>query len=123
MLNKKVLIVEDESILRDAYAMVLNRHGYEVMTASDGEQAIEQIERDMPDLILLDMLMPILGGEGFLDKSDILNKHKKTKIIIYSNLSDRETVQRLIERGVHAHILKSSMAPHQLADYIKQALA
>lgn len=122
MLIKKVLIVEDETILREAYSIVLTRHGYEVSTAANGLLAIDHIENDMPDLILLDMLMPVMGGEQFLDESDILSKHKSVKIIVYSNISDREKVEKLLKRGVHEHIVKSSMAPNQLAEYVKNAL-
>lgn len=122
MLAKKVLIVEDETILRDAYAIVLTRHGYNVSTAANGLIAMDQIERDLPDIILLDMLMPVMSGEQFLDESDILKKHKSVKIIVYSNISDREKVEKLLSRGVHEHVVKSSMAPNQLAEYVKNAL-
>lgn len=122
MLNKKVLIVEDEAMLREAYEMVLKFHDYDVTTAANGLLALDEIDRRLPDLILLDMLMPVMGGEQFLDESDILSKHKTVRVIIYSNLSDRDTVEKLIQRGVYAHVLKSSMAPGQLVDYIKTAL-
>ena len=122
MLKKRILIVEDESILRDAYAIVLTSQGYEISTAANGLLALDEIERQLPDLILLDMLMPVMGGEQFLSESGILSKHKSVKVIVYSNLSDRESVERLLKRGVHEHIVKSSMSPIQLADYIKSAL-
>lgn len=122
MLAKKVLIVEDETILREAYSIVLTRHGYEVSTAANGLLAIDHIAKDLPDLILLDMLMPVMGGEQFLEESKILTKHKSVKIIVYSNISDREKVEKLLSRGVHEHIVKSSMAPNQLAEYVKNAL-
>ena len=122
MLKRRILIVEDESILREAYAIVLTSQGYEVSTAANGLLALDEIERQLPDLILLDMLMPVMGGEQFLSESDILTKHKTVKVIVYSNLSDRETVEKLLKRGVHQHIVKSSMAPSQLADYIKTAV-
>ena len=122
MLAKKVLIVEDETILREAYSIVLARHGYIVSTAANGLLAIDHIATDLPNLILLDMLMPVMGGEQFLDESDILTKHKSVKVIVYSNISDREKIEKLLLRGVHEHIVKSSMAPNQLAEYVKNAL-
>jgi two-component system response regulator len=122
MLAKKILIVEDETILREAYSIVLSSHGYIVSTAANGLLAINHISADLPDLILLDMLMPVMGGEQFLDESDILTKHKSVRIIVYSNISDREKIEKLLLRGVHEHIVKSSMAPNQLAEYVKNAL-
>ena len=123
MLNRKVLIVEDETILREAYAIVLTSHGFSVTTAANGLLALDELNREVPDLILLDMLMPVMNGEQFLHESKVLKKHKGVKVIVYSNLSDRETVDKLKQLGVHEHILKSSMAPNQLAMYIQEALA
>ena len=123
MLNHTVLIVEDEAILREAYAIVLSSHGYRVSTAANGLLALNELEREVPDLILLDMLMPVMNGEQFLTKSSVLKKHKTVKVIVYSNLSDRETVERLMQLGIHEHILKSSMAPSQLTTYVEAALA
>lgn len=122
MLNNKVLIVEDETILREAYAMVLKKHGYNVSTAANGLLALDELAREQPDLILLDLLMPVMNGEEFLETSAVLKKHKAIKVIIYSNISDRETVDKLLDLGVHRHVLKSSMAPNQLAEYIESAL-
>ena len=123
MLKQTVLIVEDETILREAYAFVLESHGFNVETAANGLLAINVIERNMPDVILLDLLMPVMNGEQFLKESKILNKHKSVKVIIYSNLSDQDTIERLEKQGIHQHILKSSMAPSLLASCIKEALA
>ena len=121
-MTSRVLIVEDETILREAYSIVLAAHGYEVVSAANGMLALDSLEQQLPDIILLDMLMPVMNGEQFLEESRVLEKHKSVKVIVYSNLSDRETVEKLTKLGVHAHILKSSMAPGQLAAYIKEAL-
>ena len=103
--------------------MVLKSHGYEVSTAANGLLALHELQREVPDLILLDMLMPVMNGEQFLQKSSVLKKHKAVKVIVYSNLSDQDTVEKLRRLGIHEHILKSSMAPSQLALYVKEALA
>ncbi len=123
MLKQTVLIVEDETILREAYTMVLEAHGFHVDTAANGLLALNGLKRSTPDLILLDLLMPVMGGEQFLKESKILTKNKTVKVIVYSNLSDQDTIERLKQLGIHQHILKSSMAPGQLASYIKEALS
>lgn len=120
-MSSSVLIVEDDTILREAYAMVLEFNGFSVTTAANGQLALDSLTNHLPDLILLDLLMPIMGGKEFLEKSDILTKYPNTKIIVYSNISDRETIDYLLTIGVHEHILKSSMSPNDLATHINSA--
>lgn len=66
--KKKVLIVEDNSDLRRLYAIGLNQHGYEVKLASNGAEALDRIEHERPDVILLDILMPIMSGWELLER-------------------------------------------------------
>jgi CheY-like chemotaxis protein len=66
---KTILVVEDNAVMLAGLAVVLRRHGYEVLTAENGQQAIDLMRRgDKPDLILLDMLMPVLDGWHFLEQ-------------------------------------------------------
>jgi DNA-binding NarL/FixJ family response regulator len=121
-MSRRILIVEDETILREAYAIVLESHGFEVSTAANGQIALDALIAEMPDLILLDLLMPVMGGKQFLEESDILTKHPDVKVIVYSNISDQVTIKSLLKVGVHEHILKSSMSPSDLAAHITSAL-
>jgi DNA-binding response OmpR family regulator len=61
----RVLIVEDEFLLRDELAEMLTAAGYETIQASNGQMALEQMHRDKPDLVLLDLAMPVMNGEDF----------------------------------------------------------
>jgi DNA-binding NarL/FixJ family response regulator len=121
-MTHSVMIVEDEIILREAYAMVLEFNGFAVSTAANGQLALDSLATHLPDLILLDLLMPVMGGKQFLESSNILTKHPHIKIIVYSNISDRDTIDDLLSIGVHEHILKSSMSPSDLAAHITSAL-
>jgi CheY-like chemotaxis protein len=62
MPKQKILIVEDNSDVRRLYAIGLNRHGFEVKLAANGAEAIDRIENERPDLILLDVVMPVMSG-------------------------------------------------------------
>jgi DNA-binding NarL/FixJ family response regulator len=121
-MSQRILIVEDETILREAYAIVLESHGFRVSTAANGQVALDALIAEMPDLILLDLLMPVMGGKQFLEESEILTKHPDVKVIVYSNISDQVTIKSLLKVGVHEHILKSSMSPSDLAAHITSAL-
>jgi CheY-like chemotaxis protein len=118
----KVLIVEDEAILRTAYTIVLESKGFKVAASENGQEAILQLESYKPDLILLDMLMPVMGGKEFLIQSNILTIRPNIKVIAYSNLSDQATVKELLALGVHEHLLKSSMSPNELVAHIEALL-
>jgi CheY-like chemotaxis protein len=84
----KILIIEDEEILRNAYSMILSSAGYCVATAGNGNEGIEQLIGFKPDLILLDMLMPESNGLDFLQRSDINHAYPNTRVILFSIVSE-----------------------------------
>lgn len=82
-MKKKILIVEDEEGLRLLYEEELKSEGYEVITARNGREAIEKLEKSKPDLIILDIVMPVMNGMETLGR--ILGKDKKIPIILNSS--------------------------------------
>jgi CheY-like chemotaxis protein len=71
--KRRVLIVEDDADLRRLYAIGLNQRGYEVKLASNGAEAIERIDSERPDMIILDLVMPIMDGWELIDRIDPSN--------------------------------------------------
>jgi CheY-like chemotaxis protein len=118
----KILVVDDEPTLRDAYKLLLSSSGYSVSTAIDGKDALTEYNKHTPDLILLDMLMPNLDGIGFLKMLDLANHPQVVKIIIFSNLSTSEKINAAMELGASKHLTKSQMTPKQLLEEIKMLL-
>jgi CheY-like chemotaxis protein len=118
----KILVVEDEPMLRDAYRHVLHYKGYKVASAADGEQALVMLDKMHPDIVLLDVLMPQLDGIGFLQKANIKQKYPRTKVIACTNLSDSATAQQLEEAGADKQVLKSDLSPGQLIELIETML-
>jgi DNA-binding response OmpR family regulator len=110
----KVLIIEDNETLNEAYKLILEKDGHKVSTAFNGEEGLEKLKKTSPDLILLDMLMPKMDGLEFLRrfKSD---KYPKTTIIILSNLNEDEQVEEARKLGAHRYILKANTSPRELA--------
>jgi CheY-like chemotaxis protein len=117
----KVLIVEDNESLNEVYKIILSRAGYSVKTAFNGVEALKSVKQKMPDLILLDMLMPEMGGLGFLKKFNA-PKNAKTKIIILSNLDEDQDIKEAQKYGVAQYILKASLSPAELISQVKQVL-
>ncbi len=121
-MSNKILIVEDELILREAYAIVLKSAGFKVVLANDGKEALSKIQKNEYNLILLDLLMPNLDGWGFLKKANIKKKWPNTKIIIFSNLSSIEKINDALNLGADFHVIKANTTPKQLISLARDQL-
>lgn len=118
----KILIVEDDKDLNNAYSIILKSEGYEVVEAFDGKEALEKIKDFEPDLILLDLLMPIMGGLEFLQHFDLAASHPNVKVLIFTNMENSPEVNEAYKLGAHRCIIKSWTAPHNLAHVVKDTL-
>lgn len=120
---KKILIVEDETALRDVYVMLFGMEEYKVYQAADGKAGIKQLEATTPDLIILDVLMPVMGGIEFLETVDIKKNYPAVKVLVLSNLSDPKTQQQVESLGASKYLLKASVAPAELVLAVRQLLS
>jgi len=117
MNQKRILIVEDETVLSNVYQMVLGMNGYDVQTAGNGVLGMTALPSFKPDLILLDLLMPQMDGITFLKNFDA-EQYPDVTILVYSNLFDNDTRTEVLELGAKDIILKSSMSPQGLVDLV-----
>ncbi len=120
-MSKSILIVEDEIVLQDAYKMMLGIKGYEVHTANNGVEGLRQLKATKPDMVLLDLFMPVMDGKEFLLNIDI-NDYLNTKFVVYTNLSDSETEAEMLSLGAHKFVLKASMAPKDLFSLVREMI-
>jgi DNA-binding response OmpR family regulator len=119
---KKILIVEDEQSLNDAYRMILETEGYAVNVAFNGKEALERLKDFTPDLILLDLRMPLMGGIEFLQNYDKSEAGKKAKIVIFSNLDAKDEIDKAYSLGANKYILKAWASPKELIKLVKDTL-
>jgi CheY-like chemotaxis protein len=119
----KILVVEDDPALNNAYSIILKHEGHDVVAAFDGKEAIEKLADFEPDLILLDLLMPVMGGLEFLQQSDIRSKRSDVKILIFTNMENSPEVSEAYKLGANRCIIKSWTAPHNLARVVSDTLA
>jgi len=117
-----ILIVEDDKDLNNAYKIILESEGHTVEAAFNGQEALKKLKDFTPDLILLDLLMPIMGGLEFLQRYDLAKKHPKVKVLIFTNMENSPEVTEAYELGVHRIIIKSWTAPQNLARVIADTL-
>lgn len=118
----KILIVEDESFLLDLYQIKLEQAGFEVVKAGNGNEGVSLARLEQPDLILLDILMPEIDGYEMLAKIKSDPKTKKIPVIIFSNLSQKEEIEKGLKLGASDYIIKTSITPAQLEEKVKEFL-
>ncbi|MFA6896955.1 MAG: response regulator [Patescibacteria group bacterium] len=114
---KKILVVEDEATLQKALVEVLEQSGYDAIFALDGEIGFEMATRELPDLILLDIILPKKDGFEVLKGLKADPKTADIPIIILTNLSDISSVQQALELGANSYLVK---ADFHLDDVIKK---
>lgn len=114
------MVVDDEFILRDLIRTILEEEGFSVITASDGDEALLKADNELPDLILLDLMMP---GKSGLEVCKILKSQAKTKHIpvVMSTVLGREVDRALTkEAGADAHFMKPFTASALLTEVKRQ---
>jgi DNA-binding NtrC family response regulator len=117
-----ILVVEDDKDLNAAYSVILQKSGHKVKTAFDGKAALGVLKDFEPDLILLDLLMPIMGGLEFLQNYELTDKHPDVKVLIFTNMENSPEVTEAYKLGAHRCIIKSWTAPQNLNRIIVDAL-
>lgn len=118
----KIFIVEDDQDLNAAYQMILAREGHDVQTAFNGEEALAQVESFGPELILLDLLMPVKSGIEFLQEYDVTNNHPKVKVLIFTNLEHASEIHEAFRLGADQCIIKAWTAPQGLVKIVSDVL-
>jgi CheY-like chemotaxis protein len=105
------------------YRIKFEAEGYTVETAANGKLGLALADEMRPDIILLDLMMPIMDGEEMLSKLRKTEWGKKTKVIILTNRGEQEIPESVKQSGVEALILKAAMTPRQVAELVKSKLA
>ncbi|MDD3607249.1 MAG: response regulator [Candidatus Moranbacteria bacterium] len=118
---KKLLIVEDDPMLVEIYQKKFSQdNSFEVLISSSGLDAERKILNEKPDFVLLDLVLPERDGFEILEKIRKEKDLDKTKIIIFSNLSQPEERNRAEELGADGFIVKSENTPQQIIDKVKE---
>lgn len=120
--KKSILIVEDEPELADAYFSLLHQVGYNVAVAHNGKEALEKAESHKPELILLDLRMPVMDGVEFLEKYELKTKHSDVKVIVFSNYDMQDEIDDAYRLGADRYVLKAWASPKELLQIVKNTL-
>lgn len=124
MSNKKViLIIEDEAPMSHVLKLKLEGVGYEVLTEIDGADGLHTAMQEHPDLILLDIIMPVLDGITMLKKlrEDTWGKH--VQVIMLTNLTDSKMIEESVAEGAFDYIIKSDWSLDKIVEKINKKLS
>jgi len=119
----KVAIIEDDQAISQMYRIKFETEGYEVETAGNGKLGLELAEKMRPDVILLDLMMPVMNGDEMLKQLRATSWGKNIKVIILTNVGEQEAPEALDAMGVRKFIVKAEMTPRQVAEMVKAELA
>ena len=120
---KKILIIEDEKILAEMYTFKRKKEGFEVFHAMDVDSGIEIAKKEIPNLVLLDMLLPKESGVNYLIKAKKIKEIASVPVLVLSNFDDIETKKKAFENGAKDYMIKSNHDPHEIVERVKQLLS
>jgi len=119
---KTILLIEDDPFLIEIYSTKLKEAGFSVITANDGDEGLKKMKKETPELLLLDIVLPNLNGWEIL--RDIKNNDKLSnlKIVILSNLGEKEEVEKGLKLGAIRYLVKAHYTPSEVVAEIKKIL-
>ncbi len=120
--GKRVLLVEDDRFLRRACEKSLHRQGFTISTAADGEEALQAIQAEPPDLILLDLLMPRVTGMEVLRALRSDEATRAIPVVILTNSSKEADICQLESLGVSGYLVKANLSLEELGRQVRQLL-
>lgn len=119
MKNKQILIVEDEAPMRAALKDKLIDAGYGVLEAADGIEGLAVAKKELPDLILLDLLMPRMNGQDMLVELRKKDWGKIVPVIVLTNSNENDTILETLQKDAQDYFIKSEISLQEVIDDIK----
>ncbi len=120
---KKILLIEDEEIIIDLLKRKLEKEGYEIDMAYNGEEGLEKMKKSKPDLILLDIIMPKLGGLELMEKKNQDPELKDIPVIIISNSGQPIELERAKKLGANDWLIKTEFDPQEVVEKVKKQIS
>ena len=120
---KKILVAEDDQFLGSAYRVKLTKAGFEVQIARDGQEALTALQTFTPDLILLDLIMPVKDGFTTLQEIKANPAWQAIPVIVASNLGQKEDVEKSKQLGAVDFVIKSDLSLEGIIEKINTTLS
>ncbi|PIZ99122.1 MAG: response regulator [Candidatus Komeilibacteria bacterium CG_4_10_14_0_2_um_filter_37_10] len=120
--KKKILLIEDDAFLAKMYQTKLTKSGYQVIVALDGKSGYQKIVRQRPDLILLDLVLPVMSGQEILMKICQQPELQKIPVLVLTNVSQPEAIRDVWRYQVKEYMIKSQLNPSDIIKIINNYL-
>lgn len=121
--NKKtVLIIEDDVFLVKAYQIKFEKEGFNVLTATDGKEVADVLEKEPPHIVLLDLMLPGISGFDILETIKKNPKWKDVPVIILSNLGQTQDIERGKKLGANDYFIKTNIKMSEIVDTVRKYL-
>jgi CheY-like chemotaxis protein len=118
----KILLVDDTEFYRKTYSIKLTTEGYWVTSASNGVEALKAVATDKPDLVLLDLNMPVLDGFKVLQAMKADPNLKQIPVVVFSAKGVEEEISKAITNGATDFLVKATTTPNKVVEKIKSIL-
>lgn len=119
---KKILLIEDDPFLVDIYTTKLKEAGFKFGVAIDGNEGLKKIKKMRPDLLILDIVLPQTDGWQILKEIKNNKNLKRLKVLVFSNLGQKEEVERGLSLGATTYLIKAHYTPTEVIGEIKKIL-
>lgn len=121
--NHKILIIEDDRFLSSLMKARLEKEGFSVTQAFNGEEAMGLLKKDQPDMIVLDLIMPRVSGFEFLENISVDPQISKIPVMILSNLGQESDIQKVKRLGAVQYFVKVKTSIDDLVSHVKELLS
>lgn len=119
---KRVLIIEDDPFLIDIYITKFKELGFSVDVASDGKEGLRKLKEKEFDVLMLDIVLPHIDGWQVLRRIEEDEKLKNLKVVVLSNLGQKEEVEKGLKLGAVKYLIKAHYTPQEVVDEVKKVL-
>lgn len=119
--GKRIMLVEDDVFISDIYEVKLRSAGYDIILANNGRDAMQKLEAgELPQLILLDIVMPYMDGFDVLNSLAKKEEWKEIPVVLLTNLSQKEDIDRAMELGAKDYLIKSHFTPSEVLEKVEK---
>lgn len=118
----QILLVEDDVFLSGIYQKKFEMEGFKITTADNGEKGLIEAKKKMPDIILLDILLPKMDGFSVLKALKEDNETKDIPVILLTNLGQKDDVEKGLEAGAVDYLIKAHFKPSEIVEKVRKVL-
>lgn len=120
--EKKVVLVEDDSLMSGILATHLIKEGFTIISVTEGTQAFERIQAEQPSIVLLDIVLPGVSGFDILERLKQDASTKSIPVLILSNLGSKEEIERGMDLGAEAYLVKANSMVEEITGKVQEIL-